>query len=231
MKKYFFICLVLAFFMLYGCSNYEGDGKNNQTIIKSTCSTSTDNENDYFYSDDVMLLRAEAKYSSEESFETRNISAKMYKIKTYKNGSVFRFSVEPVGILSTERRNIYFYVTKNKIYRLWSHYSTEEKVITFYEDDELLTSILDTEEKLIANGEIVCQLEEISVEDKVTNDNYSLVKEGDKITYSRVDLSPNGEPYYNEYFVWELHKGLIEYGSSFKAEADLLKLTDISKSK
>ena len=178
-----------------------------------------------------MLLRADAKYNFEDlpSYETKKINAKMYKVKTYNKGTVFRLSIDPVGSLTAERLNIYFYVTKDKIYRLWSYFFNGDKVITFYDNDKLLVSTFDTDEKLIKNGEVVCQLENISVEDDATNTDYSVIKEGDKITYSSVELAANGDPYFSECFVWELHKGLIEYESSYNAESELLKLTNISK--
>lgn len=59
--------------------------------------------------------------------------------------------------------------------------------LPFYDNDDAIVKFLDTDQKLIENG----------------------------------------EPGFYEWFVWEQGKGLVEYGSGFGAEGDILYLTNI----
>lgn len=62
----------------------------------------------------------------------------MYLVKTYEQGKLYKFAIEPIGYLEAERTNIYLYVTSEKIYRLWSYIYQEKGIIEFYDDDELI---------------------------------------------------------------------------------------------
>lgn len=190
-------------------------------------------ENPYFFNKDYMYLKAKAKYEDIESakFVGDVVHAEMYLVKEYEQGSVFKFAVEPLGTLTDERLNTYFYVTDDKIYRLFSYVYQDDEVLTFYDNDELLTEVLDTDEKLINNGQIVCQDEEMKSELKEGDSefHFSILKSENQISYSSCVITPNGEVYYYESFVWEEGKGLIEFNSGYHAEREPLYLTEISE--
>lgn len=188
--------------------------------------------NPYFFEEDRVALTARAVYDQDPRVE-QTIRLNLYKVHVYECGVLYKLAVElvnSVGYLTEDRLNIYLYVTEDKIYRLWSGTYQDGRMITFYDDDALLVSVLDTDEKLIANSEIVCQMENISVdvEDGEGRDRYSIYRKDDLITYSRSDVQPNGVRGFYEWFIWKDGEGLIEYGSGFKLEADILYLYDIS---
>ena len=208
MKKSIYIILLLCvMFFLPSCSSIP---KNNP----------------YFYGGDQVLLSANAEFYEVETHEEKSVEIKVGLIKVYEQGSLYKFAVEPLGYLGAERVNIYFYVTNEKIYRIWSYIYQDEEVIEFYNDDELIVKYLNTDEELVANGEIVCQLEEISekTEDGIS---YSISIIGNQVMYSRRDEQANGETGFYEWFTWEKGKGLVDYGSGFGLEGDILYLSEI----
>lgn len=189
--------------------------------------------NSYFLDRDKMYLKAKAKYEDIESakFVEEVVYAEMYLVKEYEQGSIFKFAVEPLGALTGERLNTYFYVTDDKIYRLFSYVYQDDEVLTFYDNDELLTEVLDTDEKVINNAQIVCQNEEMKRELKEGDSefHFSILKSENQISYSSCVITPNGEIYYYESFVWEEGKGLIEFNSGYRAEREPLYLSEISE--
>ena len=190
-------------------------------------------ENSYFFNDDRVYLEAKAEYDDRihSKFVEEFVCAEMRFIKQYEQGSVYKLVIEPLGALTDERLNIYFYVTNSKIYRLWSYVYQEDKVVTFYDDDELLVKVLDTDEKLINNGQIVCQDEEMECERKEGDIefHFAIREQGKQIGYHSWTVTPNGEVYYYERFIWEEGKGLIEFSSGYRAERDPLYLTEITQ--
>lgn len=185
--------------------------------------------NPYFFTEDHVALTARAAYFTNPAAED-NIHLTMYKVHGYEHGAVYKLEIEHVGYLEDARWNIYFYVMKDKIYRLYSWVYQDDQILSFYDDDALLVNVLNTDEKLIENGTVVCQREELSVdeEDGEGRYRYSIFKKDDQITYYRSDVQPNGERGFYEWFIWKEGRGLIEYGSGYKAEADFLYLYDIA---
>ncbi|MDE7403921.1 MAG: hypothetical protein K2M81_02315 [Lachnospiraceae bacterium] len=191
-------------------------------------------QNDYFFHSDKTYLKANAEYFDRITSEYKEevIYAEVYLVKEYEQGSVYRLAIEPTVGLEYERLNQYFYVTEDKIYRLWPSYYSEDRqeVIRFY-DDALFTAFLNTDEKLIEEGKIVCQSEELesSQEEKEERICYSISKNNDQITYSYQELKVNGETNYSENYVWEEGKGLTMYTSGCGgALKDILYMTEIS---
>ncbi|MDE7250600.1 MAG: hypothetical protein K2N82_12125 [Lachnospiraceae bacterium] len=180
-----------------------------------------------------MYLEAKAKYDNgiDSKFVEEFVCAEMRFIKQYEQGSVYKLVIEPLGTLTNERLIIYFYVTNNKIYRLWSYVYQDDKAITFYDDDKLLIKVLDTDEKLINNGQIVCQNEEMQckLKEEDLEFHFAIKGQGKQIEYSSCTITPNGEIYYYENFIWEEGKGLIEFGSGYCVERDPLYLTEITQ--
>lgn len=203
-------------------------------------------ENPFFYSRGNTILSADIKYEASETWDTITGKLKIKWLKRYDNGDLYKLSVEGItegNFLGPERKNIYLYVTPDEIYRLWSFYRDENgQSITFYDNDSLLMETFDTDEKLIENGELVCCMErvedELGKEDLGENEmgtpiseigkHFSIIPEGERIAYSRYDTKPNGETDFYENFVWERGKGLVEYRSGFRAEAEILYIENIS---
>ena len=184
--------------------------------------------NRYFYNEDKIVLRATAEYYELETKEEKEVEIEVHLVKEYEQGKLYKFEIEPVGYLKDERTHIYFYVTSEKIYRLWSYIYQEGEIIEFYNDDELIVEYLNTDDKLIENGEVVCQLEEISAENE-DGTRVSILIAENTIKYTRVDKKQNGEIGFYEWFTWEQDKGLVDYGSGFGAEGDILYLKQIEE--
>lgn len=145
---------------------------------------------------------------------------------------LYKLTVELEGFdsyLIEERLNMYLYVTEDKIYRVWSWIYQDGHIISL-NDTDFMVSVLDTDEKLIENSVIVCQMENVSVdeEDGEGRYRYSIIREDNLITYNRYDMQPNGERGFYEWFIWKEGEGLIEYGSGYRREADILYLYDIA---
>lgn len=187
-------------------------------------------DNDYFYDEDQIRLRADAKYQEFESYEEENLDLNIFMVKPYERGKLYKLSVDSAEELPEERRNIYFYVTDSKIYRVWSYIEWKGSILSFYDNDLLLTIFLNTDEKLINNSEVVCQTEDCSSNLKTgePGTHFGIKNTGGQIAYSRCDVKPNGEPGFYEQFVWENGKGLVYYESGYGAERDLLRLSNIS---
>ena len=177
-------------------------------------------------------------------FESKTVNVTINKLEKIGNGEIYKLKIilpsDFLSYLEPERLNIYFYVTEDKIYRLLSYVFTDNGLISFYDDDDMLLRELDTEEKLIANGYIVFQEDEYSYfESNVQDENdenesplhgshYSIKKNEKQTTGAYRYIKYNGESDFYEWFIWEEYKGLIEYGSGYRNESDVLYLKDIS---
>lgn len=190
--------------------------------------------NPYFYSQTECFLSADITYIGYELLTTVNGELKLQWLKEYNNGNLYKLTVEPVSditrCLGEERLNIYFYVTADNIYRLWSWVVQNKEVIAFYDDDALLMEILDTDEKLVENGELVCCMDEKTDELELSEigSHVVIIQGEEKITYNRVDIGANGNRDFYEDFVWEKGKGLVEYKSGYRMEAEILYIENIS---
>ncbi len=189
------------------------------------------NSNPYFYMQDRVYLSAVAEYyNMEGDLDEEVLNLEIYKVKEYDGGRLYHLRIEPPQkedfYIDDSRTNIYLYVTENKIYRVWSYIYEKGEMITFYDDDETASRVLDTEEKIIENAVVICQEEEMRVEleDGESGMQYNISKKDNMIGYYRWDRKVNGERGFYEWFVWEAGKGLVRYGSGFRAEADILYL-------
>lgn len=190
MKK-IYVILGLALHLFF--TNYEkivSQENIQDTQFKGTeiSNTIANEENSYFFNDDHVHLKAKAKYDdvTGSKFAEETACAEMRFIKQYEQGSVYKFVIEPLGALTDERLNIYFYVTNNRIYRLWSYVYQDDKVITFYDD-------------------------ELREEDSEFH--FALKKCGkQQIEYSSCTITSNGEIYYYENFKWEKGKEEVQPG-------------------
>ena len=157
------------------------------------------------------------------------VKLKISFIKAYENGSVYKLSMESLNYYQDDRTHIYLYVTTEQIYRIYARIMGNEEVIFFYNDDEQLKEILDTDEKIIAHADIVCQEEEINedLEQGEEGRYYTIKKTGDQIVGSYLWIKPNGDIGYYEGFTWKEDVGLINYYSGYGAQRDINNLNNI----
>lgn len=190
-------------------------------------------ENPYFYSQTDCFFSADIQYINVDTVATVNGELELQWLKKYDDGNLYKLMVEPDGNITEyvgqERINIYFYVTSDKIYRLWSYIVKDDKIIEFYNNDELLIEILNTDEKLVENGELVCCMEDKTNElgPSEVGKHVTIVQRGEQITYNRVDIGENGSREFYERFIWEKGKGLVEYKSGYRMESELLYIENI----
>ncbi|MCM1184072.1 MAG: hypothetical protein NC337_11940, partial [Roseburia sp.] len=200
-----------------------------EQIEQTAEAAATDIGNPYFYDKDTLSLKAKACYWEESEFVEREQDIRLYKVKAYENGSVYRLSVDADVHLGAERTNIYFYVTRDQIYRLSASVIQGSRVVSFVNDDDMLVKLFDTEEKLMENGQIVCQEEELADGEEGYGAHTTITRDGNRILYRYYFTKVNGEADFCESFTWENGKGLTEYKSWYRAEADPLYLYEITE--
>ena len=88
---------------------------------------------------------------------------------------------------------------------------------------------LNTDEKLVINGEMVRCMEDITDELEVSEagKHITIIQRGEQIIYDRVDINENGSRGFYERFVWEKGKGLVEYKSGYRMESEILYIDNI----
>lgn len=192
-------------------------------------------ENPYFFPQNTSLMTSEIFCIKNDTTITNytywfksnfKVELELHWLKQYDNGCLARLSIVPFSYnmpdyMDETRMNIYFYVTSDKIYRI--SYPDLQNIGSFdadMNDDILLMSVLDTDEKLIENGELVCCLEgvEDTLEEGEAGTHTSVDLQGNQISYNRVDIEENGNRDYYENFIWEEGKGLVGYMSGYDAE-------------
>lgn len=190
-------------------------------------------ENPYFYSQKECFLSADIQYVDFEIFTTIKGELKLQWLKEYDNGNLYKLMVEAddniTDWLGEERLNIYFYITEENIYRLWSYAVQNGEVIEFHNNDDLLMETLNTDGKLIENGELVCCMDEKTdeLEYLEAGSHVTITQKEEQITYNRVDIGTNGNREFYESFVWEKGKGLVEYKSGYRVESEILYIENI----
>ena len=88
---------------------------------------------------------------------------------------------------------------------------------------------LNTDEKLIENGEMVCGMDEKTdeLEYSEAGSHVTITQKKEQITYNRVDIGASGNREFYESFVWEEGKGLVEYKSGYRVESEILYIENI----
>ena len=249
---------MIAGIFLFACSRrlffYEQTSEQNELNIAVSsifgtilsCDKEVKHQNPYFYDANLFSLSAEASYYSTISFDAKekvNIEGKL--IKNYENGDLFKLKIgffEDQGLiydntyktpiyLTGDRVVFYFYVTNEKIYLVnpYIYDERERQVYVGLNNEMLLTYLLSTDQKIIANSEIVCQDEKLDIVDEYGRAINIALKNG-KVEYSRREYNQsNGELSFHEEFVWEKDKGLVSHGSAYRVEADILYLSGIEQ--
>lgn len=220
------ICIV-CFLIIANAKNKTASNTSEQTTI-------TEAENPYFYAEADCFYSADIQYIDVDTATTINGELELKWIKEYNNGNLYKLMVEPDGnmtdYLGEARLNIYFYVTADKIYRLWSYTVLDGNLIEFYNNDNLLIETLNTDEKLVENSELVCCMEDKAdeLEQSEVGKHVTIIQQGEQITYNRVDIGESGSREFYETFVWAKGKGLVEYKSGYRMEADILYIENIN---
>ncbi len=180
-------------------------------------------ENPYFFPQNTSFMTAEIPYI--RITEAGTIAElELRWLKQYDKGCLAKLSIVPFddmpSYMDEARLNTYFYVTANEIYQISPYIVQNDELITFNNDDSLLMSVLDMDEKLIENGELVSCSENIEdqLEGGEVGTHISIEQQGNQIFCNRVDIGENGEPDYYENFIWEEGTGLVGYLSGYDAE-------------
>lgn len=170
-------------------------------------------ENLFFFPKNITSITAEMNYYSGSFKKRTTVELNLHWVKQYENGCLAKLSIIPFDgmpdYMDDARLNTYFYVTDSEIYRISPSIVEGDEIITFYNDDALMVSILDTDEKLIEYGELLCSPE--GMEDSLREEN----EESD----------------YYENYIWEEGAGLISYESGYSMksgeESEIVILKDI----
>lgn len=160
-------------------------------------------ENPCFFPQDTSFMAAGIIYVGDgySLIKTKTIAElQLYWLKQYDNGCLVKLSMVPFDgmpdYMDEERLNTYFYVTSNEIYRISPYIEQEGGLTPCYHDDALLISVLNTDEKLIENGELLCWQE-------------------DQSFHNREEIEQNEAQGYYENFIWEEGAGLVGYISGY----------------
>ncbi|MDL2301225.1 hypothetical protein LJC58_02600 [Lachnospiraceae bacterium OttesenSCG-928-D06] len=241
MSKYLSVFLCFMCFIVSGCSNAETIN-NSSTVYATDEQVSESNNYWFFENSNGVCLSADVttnyivdyeSMDSSTSARTQQVNISMYKVMDMQNGSVYKLEIGSIedfeGYLTDGRLNIYFYVTPAKIYRIWSYVYEDNILKEFYNNDQLLIQVLNTEEKIISNSYLVCQQEDLpdSFEEGEVGMHNCIETEDNQVESRMWDITDNGETYFYESFSWELDKGLIAYRSGFRSERDILYLNNI----
>lgn len=169
---------------------------------------------------------------------TETVHLQIKKVVHYDYGTVYKLIIPKIlhsdNYLSDDRIIIYFYVTPDKIYRLWGWTEQDGRTIEFYNNDRLLIRTLNTEEKFIANGYIVFQngVKPDTLQDGARGEHKIITIRDERILSRYWRLStPDGDTNFYEDITWNLNRGLTAYRSGFRAGADIIYLNNIKAEK
>jgi len=231
--KNFLVFLLMTILIFSGCL-YSETARESSAIPA----------NEYFYAQDTCLT-ADITTKDVVAFESRlspnlekteKTNLNIYKAASMQKGSIYKLIIDPVenldGYLAVERLQLYFYVTNDEIYRIWSHVYDNDALIRFSNNDDLLILTLDTEEKILNNSYLVCRKNAAS-DEKGRNDEpgmHNVIEiDGNRIKSRMWNVKQNGDTDFYEVFVWESGRGIVSYKSGFGAGRDMLYLTNISR--
>lgn len=180
-------------------------------------------ENPYFFPKNISFITAEMTYYYIGERGT-TVELELHWLRQYDKGCLAKLSIVPFDempdYVDESRLNTYFYVTDSEIYLIPSSIVQGDEIITFYNDDTAVVSILDTDEKLMENGELVCStgdVEDQLIEGEVGT-HISIEHQGNQIIYNRKDVSQLGDLDYYESFVWEEGVGLVDFQRGYNTE-------------
>lgn len=166
-------------------------------------------ENMFFFKNNVTKAIYKGKFFFNDFIET-DINVSVHEMSTYKNGKLYELVIDSIEGVPNERLKLgYFYVTKDRVYRIGAR-----------EDDSIKLKL-----GLVPDDSVVvCQ--DAELKDRLDVDqpgwHQSIQVKGEKREYrSYNSLVETG---YYETITWEKNKGLINYRSGFGAERDSIEI-------
>lgn len=200
----------------------------NQMDASSVIQTNEKNivcENPYFFPQNTSFITADITYFNFVMAGTI-VELELEWLKQYDRGCLTKLSVvsfdDMPDYMDETRLNTYFYVTDVEIYQISPFIVKDNELFTFYNDDILLMSILDTDEKLIENGELVCCLRDVEshLAEGEVGAHITIEQQEKQILCNRVDVRQNEDLDYYENFIWEEGVGLVGYISGYGTEVE-----------
>ena len=167
-------------------------------------------ENPYFFKQgttkQLYSCTYDDNYSDYYIDATIEVTLHINKISEIDDGILYQLKIEPVLYYNEERMILgYFYVQEDIIYKI----TTEDIDINEFK----------TKNDIIANSDIVCQVEEIkdSLNEDFKGWHNCMIANGDTREYHQYNNAV--ETGYYEQFIWEYGKGLVAYRSGWGAES------------
>lgn len=229
MRKVLIILLTIGVIFTSGCTKsneFPNSVKQSSDISNSKPSSQADSvstktetkddlnietvDNPYFFKSNISQLNYNGKFLFDDIMD-QDINLNINELANFKNGKLYELKIDAIEGVPDNRLNLgYFYVQKDKIYKIES---TEENI------DKLKTS-----EELLNDSVIVSQDKEIKDvlgKDEQGFHHYLEINEDKQEYHSYNNQVDTG---YYESFIWEKDKGLVNYRSGYGAERDSIEL-------
>lgn len=164
--------------------------------------------NKFFFADKDTDLKYCVRYDVKGYDKFAVVNLHISKLKIIENGILYRLEFDEIEGLSKEELSWNFFVTSEKIYRIWCR---EEEFMKF-----------NTKNEIINNSYIVCQNNEISKNWlEVNAGDHNLIRADENLRYSYYVYTDDYDntKYYERLF-WEEGKGLMYCLSGRDAKAE-----------
>lgn len=202
-----FLAAILAISLLFSLG-FTQSNNSPKPLGKSNKSN-----NAYFFNSNVAQLKYKGNFqfdSLDEDIE-KVIKMNIHKIADLKDGKLYELKLDYIKDAPSDRMNLgYFYVQKNKIYRIPPTKENLNKLI--------VNNIMPKD------SSIVCS--EKAIKDSLGKDKHGwhqyIEINGNKCEYHSYNDSVDTG--YYESFTWEINKGLIYYQSGYGAGSDSMEL-------
>ena len=197
-------------------------------------------ENPYFFPQDVSIWTTDITCG--DFHQTYEGELELHWLKQYDDGCLARLSVAPFDYGDEEDKyylgisyfEMYFYVTSDEIYRIDFFVSSAEGNLENRDayidyNDRLLMTVLNTDERLVEYGNLVCSPENVlnEVEEGEYGTYLSIRQEGNQVLYGQSDVTPYNIIDWEDY-CWEYGRGLVEYRKGRRAENNPFYLKNIA---
>lgn len=197
-------------------------------------------ENPYFFPQDVSIWTTDITCG--DFHQTYEGELELHWLKQYDDGCLARLSVAPFDYGDEEDKyylgisyfEMYFYVTSDEIYRIDFFVSSAEGNLENRDayidyNDRLLMTVLNTDERLVEYGNLVCSPENVlnEVEEGEYGTYLSIRQDGNQVLYGQTDVTPYNINDWEDY-CWEYGRGLVEYRKGRRAEDNPFYLKNIT---
>lgn len=209
--------IVIVIICIAGCSKREVY-TDNQSSKNSQNKIGSHNNNDFQmktlnpFFDTSTQVAFKGDFTFSDSRETENVNVKCEFLGNSKYGDLYHIVFDQINRAEIPEKLLdlgYFYVEKEKIYRLQK--LSEEKIKILLESGEVLK-----------DATIVCENKEIKDTNKNKGWHEKITIKEDIIEYSSYDDSSTTNFY--EAFVWKKGVGIILYRRGYAAELDAITL-------